>query len=428
MIDATLDKINKFIPNKWQWVLNHEGFRRYFKNTGWMFFGQLFNIISVIIGIWLARYLGPENFGIFSYVLAFVGLFGFLANLGVNELLARDLVATPEKRDKLMGTAFIINLIGGFLAVVLTIFASQFLVGNNLAKILIAIWSTNFLISAFAVPSVFFRANVQAKFNSLTQIICIIVSSLMKVALIIFDAGIIWLMAIYIFDYIFGVSLYFYFYKKSGLNFRDWSFDKDIFKSFLSVSWLLMLSSVATSIYMKIDQVMIGSYLDNIAVGLYAAAVKLVEVWYFIPLLICNSLFPAIVNARKDSLVKYYDRLNNLYLLLFLLAIFIALPLSLISPWLVKILYGANYLGSITILQIYVWSGIGLFLNFGISQQLLVENRIKLLFILNLVGMVVNVILNIILIPKIGVNGAALATLVSYLIGPALFFLIKNKK
>ncbi len=405
----------------------HQGFQRYFKNTGWMFFGQMFNIISVVVGIWLARYLGPENFGIFSYSLAFVGMFSFLANLGVNDLLARDLVESPEKRDRLLGTAFATNLFGGLLAIIATISISQLLVVSDLAKLLIAIWSANFVISAFSIPGIFFRANVQAKKNSLVQIIGIIIISLLKVALIVFNAGIIWLMMIYVFDYILGAILYFWFYKKAGLSFLNWSFDKKILKTFLSVSWLLMLSSVASSIYMKIDQVMIGNYLDSAAVGLYAAAVKLVEVWYFVPLLICNSLFPAIINARKDDLKKYYNRLSNLYLLLLFLAVAIALPLSFISPWLINILYGSAYVGASSILQIYVWSGVGLFLSFGFNQQLLIENRIKLLFFLNLIGMIVNVVLNIILIPKVGVSGAALATLVSYLIGPAIFFLSKKR-
>jgi len=427
MIDTTLDKFNKIVPEKWQWILNHGGFRRYFKNTGWMFFGQMFNIISVIIGIWIARYLGPENFGNFSFALAFVGMFSFISNLGINSILIRDLVSFPEKRDKLMGTAFVLNLIGGLLAFAVTITVSFFSNQSILIKSLVAIWSTSFIFSAFSLPGSFFQAIVQAKKNSIVQIVVIIVSSLLKITLITLNKGIIWLMFVSVFDYILGGALYIYNYKKSGFKISNWSFDKNISKNFLSVSWLLMLSSVASSLLMKIDQVMIGYYIDSVAVGLYAAAVKLVEIWYFIPALVCSSLFPAIINSKKDSEEKYINRLKNLYLLLFFLALAISLPLSFISPWLIKILYGVNYTGATIVFQIYIWSGIGLFLNFGINQQLLVENRIKLLFILNLIGMVVNIILNIILIPKIGVNGAALATLISYLVGPALFFLTKKR-
>ena len=108
--------MTEMIKKRAKEIWAHQGFQRYFKNTGWMFFGQMFNIISVVVGIWLARYLGPENFGIFSYVLAFVGLFSFISGFGVNDILTRDLVAYPEKRDKLLGTAFFINLGSGFLA------------------------------------------------------------------------------------------------------------------------------------------------------------------------------------------------------------------------------------------------------------------------------------------------------------------------
>ncbi len=426
MIDKTLDKINKIVPQKWQWALNHEGFRKYFKNTGWMFFGQFFSIISVFVGIWVARYLGPENFGAFSFVLAFVGMFGFISNLGVNTILARDLVNYPEKRDKLMGTAFALNLIGGFLAFILTVSLSYFSNQSFLIKSLIAVWSTSYILSAFSLPGVFFQATVQAKKNSTIQIVGIIASSLLKIGLIYYDKGIIWFTFVYVFDYIFGGFLYFTFYKKSGLKISKWSFDKKIGKSMLSVSWVLMLSSASASILMKIDQVMIGFYLNDSAVGLYAAAVKLVEIWYFIPSLICASLFPAIINAKNNNIEKYKNRLHSLYYLLFLIALGIAIPLTALAPWLILNFYGVFYHGAIEIFRVYIWSGVGLFVSLGISQYLLVENKFKFLFFLNFLSMLFNVILNIILIPKIGLIGAAWATLISYSIGPIIFFLGKK--
>ena len=428
MIDATFNKINKIVPTKWQWVLNHEGFRRYFKNTGWMFFGQFFSIISVLVGIWVARYLGPENFGNFSFVLAFVGMFSFISNLGINNILTRDLVSYPEKRDKLMGTAFVLNLVGGCLAFFATI-AFSFLSNQSiLVKSLIAVWSTSFIFSAFSLPGYFFQASVQAKKNTIVQIIVIIISSLLKVALILLNKGIIWLVFVYVFDYILGGALYFYNYKKCNLKISAWTFDKEISKNFLSVSWLLMLSSVASSLLMKIDQVMIGLYLNSVAVGLYAAAVKLVEIWYFVPVLICSSLFPAIINAKKDNIKKYSSRLNNLYYLLFAISLLIAIPLSIVAPWLILKFYGASYFGAIEILRIYIWSGVGLFLTFGINQYLLAENKFKFLFFLNFISMLINVILNFILIPKVGLIGAAWATLISYSVGPLVFFIVKRIK
>lgn len=426
MIDATFDKINRFVPEKWQWVLNHGGFRKYFKNTGWMFFGQMFNIISVVVGIWLARYLGPENFGIFSYVLAFVGLFSFITGFGVNDILTRDLVAHPEKRDKLLGTAFFINLGSGFLVFLIVAITTQFISDSRFVKILMIIWSTNFFISAFSVISRYFVATVQSKKNAIVQVICVTLISLFKILLIISGKGILFLIVIFLFDYIFSNFLYLFFYYKSGLNPLSWRFDKKIFKGLLSVSWLLMLSAAAASIYTKIDQVMVKNYLGDASVGLYAAAVKLVEVWYFIPGIICSSLFPAIINARLSDTKKYYNRLSGLYKMLSAIAVLIAIPLVICSGWLINLFYGSAYAAASPVLQVYIWSSLGLFLNFGLTQQLLAENRIKFLFAINLVAMLLNVALNLVFIPKFGMVGAAWATLFSYLLGPLWFFIIKN--
>ena len=112
MVDKTLDKINTFVPEKWRWVLQHGGFRKYFKNTGWMFLGQMASlVVSFFVGVWIARYLGPDNYGSFNYAIAYAGLFSFIASLGIDGILSRDLVANPEKRDELLGTAFLLKLI-----------------------------------------------------------------------------------------------------------------------------------------------------------------------------------------------------------------------------------------------------------------------------------------------------------------------------
>jgi O-antigen/teichoic acid export membrane protein len=427
MIDKTLDKINKLVPQKWQWILSHEGFRKYFKNTGWMFLGQAFSIISVFVGIWMARYLGPENFGVFSFAIAFVGMFSVIANFGITGILSRDLIKYPEKRDKLLGTAFVLNIIGGLLAFFVTISFSLILDNSDITRILIFIWSTSFIFSAFSLPAHYFQATVNAKKNAQAQIIITIASSLLKILLIIFDKGVIWLMLIYVFDYILGGLLYAYNYKKAGLNIKNWSYDNSIAKAFLSVSWLLVLSSVASSLLMKIDQVMIGYYIGSFAVGIYAAAVRLVEIWYFIPAIICGSLFPAIINSKNNGEANYKKRLNYLYKLLFVISVIIALPLTFFAPWFIDVLYGQPYHEAIEVLRIYIWSGVGLFINFGINQYLLAENKLKRLFYLNLFAMIVNIILNLLFIPYFGILGAAWATFISYCLSPILFFVIDHK-
>lgn len=429
MVDSILDKINKLIPARWRWVLNHGGFRRYFKNTGWMFFGQMTSlIISFFVGVWLARYLGPENYGKISYVVAFVGLFSFIANLGVDGILNRELVAHPEQRDELMGTAFRLKLFGGLLAFAITAIAAFIFESSWLIRSLIILYSLVFIMQAANVISTYFYAQVLSKNNVRSVLTATIISSVLKIILIVSGKGIIWLTIIYFLDSVWQGLGYLWSYNYYKLKVKDWKFNKQLAKKIISSSWFLMLSSASVYIYMKIDQVMVGQFMGEKAVGFYAAAVRLSEVWYFVPVMICSSVFPAIVNARSNALI-YRKRLKALYLLMVGIALIIAVPSTFLAPWAIKTLFGKEYIDSAAILQVYIWSGIGFFLGWAINQYLLSENKTKIIMFYNLLSMILNIALNLILIPMYGLLGAAWSTLISYSVGPVFILaLYSNKK
>jgi len=425
MLDKIFKFIERFFPVKYRWILNHDGFKRYFANTGWMFFGQMFSLVfSFFIGAWVARYLGPENYGAFSYAIAFAGIFGFVSSLGVDGILSRDLVAYPEKRDDLLGTAFRLKLLGGliaFLAAGITVFLFD---NSSLIRILVLLYSLVFILQAVNVISIFFQADVQAKKNIRATLTATFISSILKIILILFNQGIIWFMVVGVFDVVWQGLGFMSAYKRSGLKIKTWHFDRTLAKKILSASWFLMLASASYYIYIRIDQVMIGMFLGEKEVGLYAAAVKFVEIWSFIPGIICASLFPAIINAKKTDTLIYKKRLKALYLLMTGVAIIIAILTTVLAPWAIILLFGSQYLGAIIILQIYVWSGLGLSIGWVITQYFLSENRSRDIFLYNLLSMLANVVLNLILIPRLGLTGAAWATLISYSVGPVVMAII----
>ena len=430
MVDKTLDKINTFVPEKWRWVLQHGGFRKYFKNTGWMFLGQVFYLLlSFFIGAWIARYLGPEKYGIVSYVVAFVGLFAFISSLGVDGVIQRELVGNPEKKNELLGTGFRLKLIGATVAFFLVVLASIILVSDNiLVKILIIIFSLNFFLQAPSIISNFFYAQVKAKKPIQAQIFTSIISSVLKIVLILSGGGIIWLIGIYVLDVIWTSLFLVYLYKREGYRMSTWKYDKVIARFLWKDSWPLMLSAAAATIYLRIDQVMVGQILGETAVGIYAAGVKITEIFYFVPGVIASSLFPAIVNARKTNIAIYLSRLKNLYLLLGILAILIAIPVSIFSESIVNLVFGSEYVASASILKLYVWSSVGFFLASGVGNKLMAENRTRAIFGVNLASMIINIVLNFYLIPRLGLTGAALATLLSYSTMPLLLFIVDRQR
>lgn len=426
MLDNIFNQLEKITPAKHRWIFGHEGFRRYFANTGWMFAGQvIFLILSFFIGAWLARYLGPEKYGLISYIVAFVGLFSFLGSLGIDGILNRELVSHPDKRDDLLGTSFYLKLIGGGLAFLAVVICTMFLGSSWLIKSLIILYSLHFFLQAVFVISTFFYSQVQAKQAIKAQLLAALVSSGLKIIFILLGGDIAWLLVIYLLDTVWQGIFLVRLYKINGLKIRTWRFRADLARSLWRDSWPLMLSSAAGYIYLRIDQVMVGQMMGETSVGIYAAGVKLTEVFYFIPGVICGSLFPAIVNARKTNKHSYYNRLQKLYLFLgglgFLLAIFVAM---LAGP-IISFVFGIEYLAAIPVLQIYIWSSVGLFLGSVVSSQLTAENRIKEIFTITFVAMVINIILNIILINRLGLTGAALATLAAYSVAP-LWMLIRG--
>ncbi len=419
-----MNKLIHRIKEKWGEV----GFQKYFKNTGWMFVGQLAMIISLIINIWLARYFGPDKYGAISYIFAFVGIFSFIANFGIGEILIRELVKNPNKRNELLGTSFWLLSLGGFLAFLISSITGLVTEPDTFTKMLIILYSTIFIWSPVNVISAYFQATVQAKKNAQVQIIGTILVSLFKVAIILSGKGVIWIIFAFTLDYVVGAVLYVVSYIKSDLKIKDWVFNKTIARQFLSSSFLLMLSGATGYLLLRIDQVMIKFYLEKESVGIYAAGVKLSEIWYFIPGIIAGSLSPAIINAKTRGKEFYTNRLKKLYLLLGSIALFISIFVTLLAPFIIKILYGGEYIESISVLQIYIWSSIGLFIGVGINKHLITENHLKTIFFYSSFSAILNIVLNMIMIPKLGINGSAYATLISYSVGPLIILMMYKLK
>ena len=363
----------------------------------------------------MARYLGPANYGLLNYVFSFVGLFGFLTSFGIESIANREIIKDHSKKDLIVGTSFYLKLLGSLIAI-LSIFCFAYLTtsSNTILLGLIIVYSFSYIFSAFNIIDVYFQSQVSSKFPALVTILVSIISAILKIIAVSLGLGIIWLTAIYILESaITAAGLLFFFFHK-GHTIREWIFDKTTAMIILKDSWPLMLSTVAWSIYMKIDQVMIKNMIGNEQTGIYAVAAKLSEFWYFIPGIICSSLFPAIVNAKKVAKELYEKRLSRLYSLMFYLSLIIAITTTIFAYLIIHILFGDQYLGAVTTLRIYIWAGVSVSIGSTLYYYLVTENLTRINAVATVVGAIINIIINIILIPKYGINGAAFASLISY--------------
>lgn len=403
---------------------------KYLKNTSWLMAEKILRMVAgLFVGIWVARYLGPEQFGLFSYALSFVGLFTFIATLGLNKIIVRELVKDEKKRDITLGTAFLLKLIGAIIVLIILAIAINFTSNDFFTNKLIFIIASGVIFQSFNVIDFYFQSKVLSRFVVFSNTIGLFISSIIKVVLILSEAPLIAFAWMIVFDGFVVTLGYIYFYLHNQLSFRNWKFSKDIAYSLLKDSWPLILSGMVVAIYMRIDQVMIKEMLGSEAVGQYAAAVRLSSAWYFIPVVVSSSLFPAITNAKKQNEKLYYSRIQKLYDLMVWIAISVAIPMTFLSDWIVNLLYGESYNQAGDVLMIHIWAGIFVALGVARGGWLLNENLQKYTPIYLGVGMIVNVVLNFILIDSIGINGAAYATLIAQCTGAFImpFFIKKTR-
>ncbi len=377
-------------------------------------------VVALFVGVYVARYLGPERFGLLSYAGSFAGLFAALATLGLDGIMVRELVKAPERRDELLGTAFWLKAGGAILMWIGIATAIPFTNNDTQTNILIAIIAFAVIFQAFNVIDFNYQAEVTSKYVVYAHLVQLVVSSITKLIFVWIAAPLVWFACVFLIDgtvHAVGLTAM---YLKNTDKIWHWKWRWETAKQLFKDSWPLILSGMVISIYMKIDQVMIKEMLGAEQVGYYAAAVRLSEAWYFVPMAITSSVFPAIINAKQQSEELYYQRLQKLYNLMVWTAVAIALPTTFLAPWVIRVLYGDTFLPAAGVLSIHIWAGVFVFLGVASGKWLLTDNLQIFSTINTSIGAIVNIVLNYILIKSIGINGAAISTLISYFIAAYL--------
>jgi len=371
--------------------------------------------VGLLVGIWVARYLGPERFGLLSYVQSFVGLFAAIAGLGLNGILVRELVKSPDKQTVLLGTAFRLKLIGALLVLIILAIAVKLTHQDSLTTLLVFIIASATVFQSFNVIDIFFQAKVQSKYVVYANIFSLLISSLIKVGLILMNAPLIAFAWVVAFDSLILVLGFVYFFQRyANINLKQLAFNKTMAVDLLKDSWPLILSGIVISVYMRIDQVMIKEMLDSEAVGQYAVAVRFSELWYFIPMAIVSSVSPAIVNALKKDERIFYNRIQTLYDFFFVLSLVVAVISSVWSEDIILLTFGEQYLPASDILTVYIWASIFVFHGCIRGGYLVALNKQVVGLQFRVIGVVINIILNYFLIKEYGTIGAAYATVISF--------------
>ena len=398
------------------------GLKKIISNIGWLSAERLLRmVLSFFIGIYVIRYLGPENFGKLSYSTSFVFLFLAITKLGLDQIVVRNLVDQKDSTSEILGTAFVLKLVGCIIAFMIISIGILPASDDVLIRQMTIIIAFSMIFTCFDILDLWFQSQVLSKSIAIVRSIQFVISSLAKLTFIWLKLPLIAFAYIFIADTLIRAMGMSWVYIKDNKHHRVWwKIDKFIAIDLLKNSWPLILSGVMVTIYMSIDQVMLGNMSTSQEVGNYAAAVKFSEVWYFIPAVICSSVYPAVIQAKQKSKEEYYLKMQQLYDFLALLSLSIAIVVSFSSDFLLSNLLGSEYSSAGKILTLHIWSGIFIFLGVARGNWLVIENKTKLSLVTQLFGAVTNVCLNLLLIPQYGAIGAAIATLVSYAVSSYL--------
>lgn len=408
---------------------DEEAFQKYLKNTGWLMFGKF---LALFINALVARYLQPKSFGDLNFASALTAIVAAVGTLGLDTFIIRELINEPSKKNEILGTSlwlriginlFLLPLCIG-IYLLLHHFSSN--PGTALTWV-VFFYALPALFKSFNIIDAYFQSQVQSKYVVQVQNIGILISTGLKAILVLVNASLIWFALIITIDAILLAIGLVIMYNRQGLKLRNWKFNTNRAKTLLKQSYPLMFSAVMVSIYMKIDQVMLKS-VGSAVVGIYSAAANLSEAWFFIPVAIVSSVFPAIINARKTDLNRYNKRLVNLYDLLVCISLPVAIFVSFFSADIIHIVYGKGYDGAGQMLSIHIWSGVFVFLGIASSQFLLAEGYTNIAFQRTAVGAVLNILLNFWLIPKYGGVGTSIATLIAYAMSTFYILLIPKTR
>jgi PST family polysaccharide transporter len=402
-------------------------YKKVIGNTGWLIFDRVLRMtVGIYVTVWVARYLGPEQFGLLNYAFALTAIISLLSTLGLEQIIIRDLVKESSLKNVTLGTAFVLKLSGSFFSIILSILiVSVMRPGEYLTIFIVAIISLGTLFQSSDVIDLFFKSQVQSKYPVLSKSIPFIIINLFKIYLITNNAPLITFAWAAMAEVAFGALGLIIAYRLTKNNIKEWKFTYKRAKELLFESWPLLLSGIAVLIYMRIDQIMLGQIVGDTSVGHYSAALKLSEVWYTIPIAIMNSATPIITKSFTTDLSQYYVRLQKLFNLMTFIGLGLAIPTTFLAPLIIQIIYGKEYLVSATILSIHIWTSI--LVGWGLLKDMILvtQGLVKIILVTTLVGAICNVLLNLTLIPYYYGVGAAWATLISQVIsvsGVLLFF------
>jgi PST family polysaccharide transporter len=415
-----------FLTGRWRSYLEKRPLvARILGNSGWVFADRVLGLlIGLFVGLWVARYLGPESYGHLQFCLATAGICGGISTLGLETIALRDFVSRPEDRERTIAAIMLLRLASGIVCGAIALAAIWIWRPEGSPERSMILWMAwiPLLMSTDTVDS-YFQSQYRSAAVVRAKWVPVTLAALLRVVLILYGATLIAFGRAELFEAgVMSVGMLLLF-AKSGLNFRALRPDRIRILELLREGWAFSLASLGLLLYLSIDQIMLGNMVGAKETGLYTAASKISGIWYFVPVAIALTSFPAVVESRGQKDL-YKRRFQELHDLMFLIAFSSAVSISLAAPLIVRLLFGTAYAGAVPMLRIHAWSGFFVAWGLIFGRWLTAEHRGKFFAVATTAAALTNIVLNFFLIPIWGGIGASVATVAAYAVsstGAALF-------
>lgn len=386
------------------------------RNLFWSVLGKVVTVSgSLFMGILIAHYLGPEQYGLMNYVISYVFLFQVFSTFGLDSIEIREEAKGDVHFTVIMGSAFMLRLILSLLTVIAAILTALFFESNAQTVVLIAVYSSTILSNCFTIIRNYFLAIVQNEYVVKSEIMRTIVGICIKLFLLWMHASLLWFVIAAAFDFVLLASGYITAYTSKVGSMREWTFEPRCAQYLFREGFPLLLTSAAVIIYQRIDQVMIGNMIDKSSVGYFSAAAKFVEVLIFVPMMLAQTITPVLVKIRavdKDSYRKKAQLFMNVSVWC---SFMLALLLSLCSYWVVRYTFGSRYIPAVPVLQLLAFKAPCVALSSAAGHMLVIEGLQRWAVLRDVFGCIICISLNYLLLPRYGIMAAALVAILSNL-------------
>lgn len=393
-----------------------------------MLFEQVLKIlVGIFIGIFVARYLGVESFGTYSYIVVVATIAYAVGRMGFDNILVREISNNENSKQEYFSTVAVI-LSFSYLGASLVIGFYGLCCGGDELQFLFLIAALGAFFQLFLVIDYWFQGQVKSKYSSIAKSLGLLFSGVVKLTLIYLNAEILYFVISFVVDQAIIALLLFSIAKKQGLRSFYGGFNKELVKPLLKGATPLMFAALAFSLYAKVDQIMIHHFLGSYQLGLYASAAKIYEGIMILPYVLMLSLIP-LLTKLKNSLggQAYLYKVGLMFRYLLLTMFILACLINYFSYQLMSLTFGADYIEASSVLSILIWATLITSIGTITARVMMVEKMEKKLLKLTMVGLFSNILLNLYLIPKYGISGAAYSTIISMFLAYVMFDYFDSK-